>query len=261
MFSFGKNWQAFLKSLSRERIKNAMSSLEEFLGQIQNKTILDVGSGSGLFSYAMYLMGAKEITSFDIDPDSVKCTRLLQNSVKRKERWHVFQGSILDKEFLKKLKKYDIIYAWGVLHHTGNMWEAIKNTSKLVKKNGLLYLAIYNKTRTSQYWLKMKKLYNLLPKIGKSIMVLVYFFINYLIYPLFLLKNPFNELNKYQKNRGMNPLIDIKDWLGGYPYEVATPQEIIQFFSHLEGDFKLIKSKTFQDHSSNNLYLFKKMSE
>ncbi|MHA1843773.1 MAG: class I SAM-dependent methyltransferase [Promethearchaeota archaeon] len=238
-----------------------MTSLEEFLGNIKNKSILDIGSGSGLFSYSMYLMGAKEITSFDIDLYSVNCTTWLRDRVKRKEKWHVFQGSILDKNFLKKLKKYDIVYAWGVLHHTGNMWEAIKNSSTLVKKNGLLYLAIYNKTKSSPYSLKIKKFYNLLPKIGKLALEYGYFAFSYLIYPIFLLKNPFKVLKNYQKNRGMNPLIDIKDWLGGYPYEVATPQEIIEYVSQLKGNFKLIKIKTFQNYSSNNLYLFARFSE
>ena len=169
-FSFGKNWQRYLDSLTKEEILNAKKSLTEFLGNVENKTFVDIGCGSGLFSYSMYLLGAKKITSFDVDPFSVKCAEFLRNNVKNPDRWEIKYGSILDKNFISKFQKYDIVYSWGVLHHTGEMWEAIKNASSFVKKNGLFYIAIYNKTGTSNAWLRIKKLYNILPKIGKQIL-------------------------------------------------------------------------------------------
>ena len=64
---------------------------------------------------------------------------------------------------------------------------------------------------------------------------------SYVIYPLLLLKNPLTRLKNYKKNRGMDPMTDIKDWLGGYPFEVATFNEIVTFLSRINPKFKLVK--------------------
>ena len=146
-FSFGANWKRYLDSLTIEKIQIAKQSLKDFLGNITGKTCIDIGSGSGIFSYSMYALGAKEVTSIDNDPFSVQCASYLKSKVKNPERWNIYQGSILDKIFISQIGKYDIVYSWGVLHHTGNMWEAIKNAVSLVNDNGIFYLAVYNKTK------------------------------------------------------------------------------------------------------------------
>ena len=46
-FSFGKNWQNYLKSLTKEKISIAKQSLLDFLGDIDGKSCIDVGNGSG----------------------------------------------------------------------------------------------------------------------------------------------------------------------------------------------------------------------
>ena len=53
-FTFGRNWQHFLRLLNEERIQAAESSLKQMLelDHLQGKTFLDIGSGSGLFSLA-----------------------------------------------------------------------------------------------------------------------------------------------------------------------------------------------------------------
>ena len=143
-FSFGKNWQNYLKILNKENILIAKKSLIDFLGNVENKTFIDVGCGSGLFSYLMYTLGAKEIISIDVDPFSVECAKFLKNIVKNPNNWKIYQGSILDKDFISQFGKYDIVYSWGVLHHTGEMWEAIRNICSFVKDDGLLFIAIYS---------------------------------------------------------------------------------------------------------------------
>ena len=257
-FSFGENWKKYLNSLTIEKIQIAKQSLKDFLGNITGKTCIDIGSGSGIFSYSMYALGAKEVTSIDNDPFSVQCANYLKSKVKNPERWNIYQGSILDKIFISQIGKYDIVYSWGVLHHTGNMWEAIKNAASLVNDNGIFYLAIYNKTRSSRFWLKVKKIYNFSPKIGKKFMNFLLFSDMYFILPLLSLKNPLIRLKNYKKKRGMDPMTDVKDWLGGYPFEVATFREIVTFLNKINQNFKLIKyNKVNPNVNANNELVFK----
>ena len=103
-----------------------------FLGKedLDNKTFLDIGCGSGIHSLAAFLSGAKLIVSFDYDPQSVAATRILHRKAGEPKNWKIMQGSVLDEEFLRTLGHFDFVYSWGVLHHTGQMWQAIKKIPK-----------------------------------------------------------------------------------------------------------------------------------
>jgi 2-polyprenyl-6-hydroxyphenyl methylase/3-demethylubiquinone-9 3-methyltransferase len=257
-FSFGANWKRYLNSLTIEKIQIAKQSLKDFLGNVTGKTCIDIGSGSGIFSYLMYVLGAKEVTSIDVDLFSVQCAQYLKRKVKNPEIWKIYQGSILDDSFISQFDKYDIVYSWGVLHHTGNMWKAIKNAASLVNDNGILFIAIYNKTRRSKFWLKVKKVYNLSPQIGKKLMNFILLSVMYFILPIISLKNPLNLLKNYKKKRGMDPMIDIRDWLGGYPFEVATFKEVVNFLKKIDQNLRLIKyHKVNLNASENNEFVFK----
>ena len=234
-FSFGRNWQHFVDEyLTPEREQTAIRSLTEFLGMpdLHERSFLDVGCGSGLFSLAALRLGARRVVSIDVDPFSVRCCEQLRNKYGSPDRWAVAQGSVLDKEFLARLDKADIVYAWGSLHHTGDMWQAIRNAANLVERNGLLYLSIYNKVNGrggSEFWLKVKRLYNRLPKVGKLLLEVGYA-LRFDIFPqLIRLRNPFSSIRNYAQRRGMSYWTDVRDWLGGYPYEFATADEIFRF--------------------------------
>jgi len=259
-FSFGKNWYDYVqKHLSDERIDLAKNSLSRFLGMesLEGKSFLDIGCGSGIFSFAAHLMGAKEIVSFDIDQFSIKSCEFLSQKAGNPKNWNIVEGSILDEDFIATLNLYDVVYSWGVLHHTGDMWSAIRNASKLVKPNGLFYIAIYNKREkslfSSKFWLFEKRLYNKVPAGIKRLLEGGYM-TALITYYIITFRNPVKKIKGY-KPRGMSWYIDIKDWLGGYPYEFASPDEITNFCKDELG-LKLIKIEPTA-RFGNNEFLFK----
>ncbi|MEK6948743.1 MAG: class I SAM-dependent methyltransferase [Nanoarchaeota archaeon] len=266
-FSFGKNWQRYLKEAYNEKnVQLAKDSIKNFLGveNLNGKTFLDIGCGSGLFSLSAYQLGAKNVISFDVDKYSVECCEYLRDKVSKPENWQVYHGSILDDKFLATIPNADIVYSWGVLHHTGNMWAAIANAAKKIKEGGYFYIAIYNKhlgLRGSKNQLKLKKLYNRCPFVLKK-------FLEYSLWSSYItknflkFKNPFKIIKSRENTphfRGMNFGIDIFDWLGGLPYEFATAQEVFEF---CKNKLKLqIVNMYIVDETNalgNNHFLFKK---
>ena len=165
-FEFGKNWSLFLSGIDEDRIRVAVESLQQYLGvnDLRGKTFLDVGCGSGLFSLAARRLGAR-VHSFDYDPESVACGLELRRRFDNDSPdWTVEEGSALDPEYLKSLGAFDVVYSWGVLHHTGAMWQALENVISLVAPGGKLFIAIYNDQGTiSRRWTAVKKVYNRTP--------------------------------------------------------------------------------------------------
>lgn len=237
-FSFGKNWKNFLTTLNEERIENAKKSLVDFLGgedNIRGKSFVDIGCGSGLFSLAAVLLGASRVVSVDVDQFSVECARYLREKQNNPAHWEIKEGSALDQNFINSLGKFDVVYSWGVLHHTGNMYAALGNVSQLISPKGVFFLAIYNRNKTrlregtSEFWVKMKRFYNSCGSIEKRI--ITYLYISYFVAGLIILgRNPVTYIRNYKSNRGMNWYNDIVDWLGGHPYEFASPDEMVNFF-------------------------------
>ena len=254
-FEFGDNWKNFLKHVDSSQIREAEKSLVEKTGlpSFQGKTFLDVGCGSGLFSLAAGNLGAK-VHSFDYDKNSVACAMELQNRFHSgNSAWTIEQGSALDSDYLASLGQYDIVYSWGVLHHTGNMYAALENALKNVKASGILFISIYNDQGVeSRMWRIFKRFYISAPKPVKLLMtvfVIFRFELLTVIKRLLSLKSPLKT-----KERGMDLWHDAVDWAGGYPFEVAKPEEIVGFCN--ARGFKLEKLAT--SGSGCNEYVFRK---
>jgi 2-polyprenyl-6-hydroxyphenyl methylase/3-demethylubiquinone-9 3-methyltransferase len=254
-FEFGKNWQSFLSTLTDQRIGIAQNSIMDMLriNNLTGKTFLDIGSGSGLFSLSARKLGA-EVHSFDYDPSSVACTQELRSRYfPNDSKWVIEEGSVLDIDFLKSLGSFDVVYSWGVLHHTGNMWAALENAASLVKKNGTLCIAIYNdQGRRSRFWKKVKKLYcsGIFGKTIVSGIFIPYFFSRALISCILRRENAFAG---YKKRRGMSITHDWFDWLGGFPFEVATVDDIFHFIR--DRGFVLTNIRT-DSGLGNNQFVF-----
>lgn len=225
-FPFGANWRRFLATLTERRIQMAEDSLRERLqtSRLDGRSFLDVGSGSGLFSLAARRLGAR-VYSFDYDNESVACTRTLKERFFPGDAmWHVSQGSILDRSYLAGLGMFDVVYSWGVLHHTGNMWQAIGNAVELVKSGGVLFIAIYNdQGRISRYWTAVKKLYNS-SRVLRLLMTVVH--MPYLYFGRMAARTIRGRVGL---ERGMSLWYDMHDWLGGYPFEVAAAEHIVKY--------------------------------
>jgi len=225
-FAFGENWSRFLESVDDARIREAEAGLSEMLGtgDLSGKRFLDIGSGSGLSSLAARRLGAR-VLSFDDDPQSVSCTaELKRRYFPGDSGWTVAKGSALDEDYLRGLGSFDIVYSWGVLHHTGDMWRALDLATIPVAANGVLFVALYNDQGwISRYWAAVKRLYN---RNAALRLVMTAVHAPYLVGVRIVVRTLYG---KGRLPRGMSLWHDMRDWLGGWPFETAHPADVIAF--------------------------------
>ena len=235
-FEFGKNWQQFLRAITPYQIAQAEGSLQTMLGvpELSGSTFLDAGCGSGLSSLAARRLGAR-VHSFDFDPQSVACTEELKRRYFPDDPlWTIEVASVLDVAYLESLGKYDLVYSWGVLHHTGALWRAMENMTIPLTPGGRLFIAIYNHQLYWTWWhTRLKRTYVSAPRPLQWIIAGGYASFEVtkgLVKDLALARNPLARYRQDKRPRGMSWWYDTLDWIGGYPYETATPNEVFDFY-------------------------------
>lgn len=265
-FEFGRNWAQFLRLLDDNRIQRAEESLKDLLATetLAGLSFLDVGSGSGLFSLAARRLEAR-VHSFDYDAHSVNCTlQLRQRYYPVDGSWTVEQGSALDAAYLSRLGRFDVVYSWGVLHHTGDMWRALDNVHPLVKPGGKLVLALYNDAGgRSVIWKALKRTYLTLPRPLRS----PYAALTILPGEMRMLASamvkgrPSEYVRSWTKyadaKRGMSRWRDVLDWVGGYPYEYAKTDKVFDFYR--QRGYALARLKCSAGPLGCNEFVFEKV--
>ena len=270
-FEFGANWQRFLELVDDSRIAAAVASLRSMLElppadrsghpPLDGCRFLDIGCGSGLFSLAAHRLGA-DVVSFDFDPQSAACTREMQRRFAH-DTWPVHQGSVLDGDFLASLGLFDVVYSWGVLHHTGAMWAAIENAATCVDDAGRFAIALYNEQRVwSRVWTGIKRTHHRLPSAAKTPYVALVGAVYYTLkLPGAIGRRLLRVVQKTDPPRagarGMNLWVDLVDWVGGWPFEVATPRQVTDFVE-AQG-FRTVAVETVGRRLGCNEFLFERV--
>jgi 2-polyprenyl-6-hydroxyphenyl methylase/3-demethylubiquinone-9 3-methyltransferase len=252
-FSFGENWLQFSSLLDSTRVRAAEKSIQNLLqrADLDGLSFLDVGAGSGLFSIAALNLGAFRVVSFDRDEN---CLGAIRENVRRLvpadflRRLEVRQGDVLDLASLPN-EEFDVVYAWGSLHHTGAMWDAIMNASARTGKNGVFALAIYNRTWSSPAWHIAKRLFHVSPLVVRVGMVAALSGSRAIVRAM-RGKAPFRS------DRGMSVWFDAVDWLGGLPYEYATSSRVETF---LESRGFTTVHRTLTNRSGCNEFVCKRI--
>lgn len=237
-FGFGSNWADFLATVDENHIERSGQSLCRMLkvDRLDGLRFLDAGCGSGLFSLAARRLGAT-VHSFDYDPQSVSCAaELKQRYFPEDAGWVVEEGSVLDHRYLESLGEFDFVYSWGVLHHTGDMWEALDSVALPLRPGGKLFIAIYNyQPIFTTVWTQIKRAYNKGPvAVSKGVLwgVVGFYEVVKSLLAVARFSNPWppHRWREYRKNRGMSLWHDYVDWVGGYPFEAARPEEVFRFY-------------------------------
>ena len=234
-FEFGRNWSGYAELIDAERIDQAVSGLERLAGTggLAGKSFLDIGCGSGLHSLSALRLGAARVVAVDLDPHSVATTKQVLSQYAPEKQWEVREQSVFDLD-PQQLGQFDVVYAWGSLHHTGAMYDAWRRAAQLVAPGGILIVALYRKTRLCRFWKIEKWLYTKSPasiqRCARTI------FVATMRLAFFLARRDFGKYQETygQAYRGMNYDHDVHDWLGGYPYESVSPAEADRFRQSLE---------------------------
>jgi len=233
-FAFGKNWASYANLVNDAQISEAVSALRRLIGgDLVGKRFLDIGSGSGLHALAALMLGASEVVAVDIDPDSVATTRRMLGTHAVGKNWQAIESSVFDLDS-KKIGQFDVVYSWGVLHHTGDMYRALRNAASLVRPGGLFVFALYAHTLMCWFWKIEKKWYTKASERAQAAARSVYTTLFRVKYRLTNRRTTFNDyVNNYASNRGMDFYHDVHDWMGGWPYESISPAGVERFMATL----------------------------
>jgi SAM-dependent methyltransferase len=194
--------------------KNIKLTLSQYIDEkpefFKNKKIIDVGAGSGRFSYGLLSLGA-EVTA--IEPTKDGCNQILSSCEEYSNKLTIQQKNILQDDLPNN---FDVVFCYGVVHHTGNTYLAMKKACDCAKSGGKVFFMIYGypsskieffELNNYEYW--RKKLRNM--QFDKKIQELKKHFSRDIIHTLFDATSPKeNDLLRYEE------VVEILEGFGIY---------------------------------------------
>jgi 2-polyprenyl-6-hydroxyphenyl methylase/3-demethylubiquinone-9 3-methyltransferase len=127
---------------------------------------------------------------------------------------------------------FDVVYSWGVLHHTGAMHEALRRATQAVAPGGHFAFALYHRTRMCGFWRREKRWYAAASPRAQRVARAIYTAL--LRLRVGLTGGDFRAyVANYHSQRGMEFGHDVHDWMGGYPYESISAPEVAAFMQRL----------------------------
>lgn len=232
-FAFGRNWAEYAQKVGEPEIEQAVAGLRRLLGthNLEGRSFIDIGSGSGLHSLAALRLGAARVLAIDIDADSVQTTRTVLGRFAPHGNWAVERRSVFDLS-PDDPGRFDVVYSWGVLHHTGALTRALERASALCKEGGLFVFALYRRIWMDPFWRVVKRWYSqaspAAQQRARSVRIALFRCALRLVG-----RDPKRYITEYRSRRGMHFEHDVHDWLGGWPYESILPHEVDSLLSPL----------------------------
>ena len=186
--------------------------------EIKDKKILDAGCGTGIFSVIFANKGAARVLGTDISQGSLETAGSL------KKKFNLQNVEFSEEDMLQlpfEDNTFDIVWAWGTVHHTSNPFKAIDELTRVLKKGGSILLAVYKRTKLTFIHEIIRKILIKTPK--KSWTALSKIFAFFLAPVIFL----FKKREKSRKGEKLEEL--ILDWYFVPLRHYYYPEEIKNF--------------------------------
>lgn len=216
--------------------------------EIKGKTVLDAGCGTGVFSIIFARNGAAKVTGIDISPGSLGTARSL------KEKFGLTNVEFREQDMLHlpcAAASFDIVWAWGTVHHTTDPLGAIAEFIRVLKPGGSLFLAIYKRTNVTWMHEIIRKTMIRTPRWSWNVLAKAGAFV---LTPVVLL---FKRRQKSRKGEKLSEL--ILDWYFVPIRHYYRPEEIQVFLERK--NFKIEKYLAHSgrfNSSSNFIYKARK---
>lgn len=216
--------------------------------EVRGKSVLDAGCGTGIFSIIFARQGAGRVTGIDISPGSLSTGRAMKKSFGL-ENVEFRQEDMLHLPF--KDAEFDIVWAWGTVHHTTDPLGAVTELMRVLKPGGSLFLAIYKKTRLTFIHEAIRKT---LIRTPRSWWTRLSKFFAVLLAPVVFL---FKKREKARKGEKLEEL--ILDWYFVPIRHHYTPEEIRAFLEKRGFTIeKFLPASGRFDSTSNFIYKARK---
>jgi len=216
--------------------------------EVQGMAVLDAGCGTGIFSAIFARNGAGRVVGIDISPGSLETARGL------KEKFNLANVSFERQDMLQLPfadGTFDIVWAWGTVHHTTDPLRAISELARVLRLGGSIFLAVYKRTKLTWIHEIIRKTLVKTPKQSwTALSKIMAFFLSPVVFF-------FKKREKSRKGEKLEEL--ILDWYFVPIRHYYTPEEIRDVLEGKSFEIeKFLPASGRFDSSSNFIYKARK---